>query len=88
MDEQKDQEESKDQFDWQLMQFFTKIIRTVFIGMFWMLINIFFGLYLGFGVPEESTPIRMTIFYGWFVLSLGAYIYFLWRVWRRKMPPP
>ena len=88
MDEQKDQEEKKDQFDWQLMLFFVKIIRTVFLGMFWMLINMFLGLYLGFGVPEESTPLRMWLFYGWLILSLAAYIYFMGRIWRRKMPPP
>ena len=69
MDEQKDQEEKKDQFDWQLMLFFVKIIRTVFLGMFWMLINMFLGLYLGFGVPEESTPLRMWLFYGWRILE-------------------
>ncbi len=81
-------EEQKGNFDWQLLQFFIKIIRTVFIGLFWMLINIFLGLYLGFGVPEESTPLRMTLFYSWLGLSLAGYIYFIWRTWRRKMPPP
>lgn len=82
------EEEPKDNFDWQLLQFFVKIIRTVFTGLFWMMINIFWGLYLGFAIPEESTPLRMFFFYTWFVLSLAAYIYYVWRLWRRKMPPP
>ncbi len=82
------EEEPKDNFDWQLLQFFFKIARTVFVGLFWMLINIFFGLYLGFAVPEESTPLRMFLFYTWLVLSLAAFIYYTWRTWRRKMPPP
>lgn len=82
------EEEPKDNLDWQLLQFFIKIVRTVFVGLFWMLVNIFFGLYLGFAVPEESTPLRMLLFYTWLVLSLAAFIYYIWRMWRRKMPPP
>lgn len=78
----------EDNPDWQLLQFFKKIMRTVFTGLLWMLINIFLGLYLGFGVPENSTPLRMILFYIWLALSLTAFIYFIWRTWRRKMPPP
>lgn len=75
-------------FDWKLLQFFIKIIRTVFVGLFWMMINIFFGLYLGFGVPEESTPARLTGFYIWFGLSLAGYILLIWKTWQKKEPPP
>ena len=42
MDEQKDQEEKKDQFDWQLMLFFVKIIRTVFLHVPCVLISLFY----------------------------------------------
>lgn len=82
------EEEPRDNFDWQLMQFFLKIARTVFTGMCWMLVNIFFGLYLGYADPETSTPLKMVLFYAWLLLSLGGFIYYIWRVWRRKMPPP
>lgn len=75
-------------FDMGLLQFFIKIIRTVFIGLFWMMINIFIGLYLGFAVPAESTPGRLIFFYSWFVITLAAYIYLMWRMWRKKMPAP
>lgn len=81
-------DEPNENFDWKLLQFFVKIIRTVFIFLFWMLINIFFGLYLGFGVPDESTPARLAGFYSWFGLSLAGYLYLVWRMWRKKMPPP
>ncbi|SIO46333.1 hypothetical protein [Chitinophaga niabensis] len=82
------EEEPKDNFDWKLLQFFVKIVRTIFIGLILMMIDIFTGMYLGFGIPEESTPTRLTLFYIWFGLSMGAYIYFLWRLWRKKMPAP
>ena len=82
------EDDSRNQFDWQLFQFFVKIMRTVFYGMFWLMINIFFGLYRGFADPETSTPLAMGIFYTWLVLSAVGFVYMLWRLWRKKMPPP
>lgn len=81
-------DDSRNSFDWQLFQFFVKIMRTVFYGMFWMMFNVFFGLYLGWADPETSTPLLMGIFYTWLVLSAVGFIYVLWRIWRKKMPPP
>jgi membrane protein DedA with SNARE-associated domain len=83
--------ETEDQqapFDMDLLRFLIKIMRTLFLGFFWMLINVFLGLFLGFAVPDESTPGRMLFFYSWLVLTLAAYLYVVWRWWRKKMPPP
>jgi membrane protein DedA with SNARE-associated domain len=57
----------------------------MFLGFFWMLINVFLGLFLGFAVPDESTPGRMIFFYTWAVLTLAAYVYVVWRWWRKKI---
>ncbi|HVI48291.1 MAG TPA: hypothetical protein VM802_25710 [Chitinophaga sp.] len=84
--EQKNEDPNK--LDRELFFFLIKIMRTIFVGMFWMLINVFLGLYLGFAVPEESTKGRMIFFYSWFVLSLAAYLYMMWRYWRKKMDAP
>lgn len=81
-------DESRNESDYQVLLFLIKIMRTVFYGMFWLMINIFFGLYLGFAIPEESTPLRLGGFYTWLVLSAVGFVYLLWRMWRRKMPPP
>ncbi|WP_143308611.1 hypothetical protein [Chitinophaga vietnamensis] len=86
--EQSTPPEQRNNIDMDLVMFFIKIIRTIFLGLIWMLINIFLGLYLGFGVPEESTPGRMIFFYTWFTISLGAYLYLVWRMWRKKMKAP
>lgn len=82
------EDDSRKPFDWELFQFFVKIIRTVSYSMFWLMINIFFGLYLGFADPETSTPLGRGIFYTWLALSAVAFVYLLWRMWRKKMPPP
>jgi hypothetical protein len=81
-------EKDPNQMDYDLFNFLIKIMRTMFIGLFWMLINVFLGLYLGFAEPEASTPGRMIFFYSWFVISLSAYIYLTWRMWRKKMDAP
>ncbi|MBV8254631.1 MAG: hypothetical protein JO154_18665 [Chitinophaga sp.] len=78
----------KPPFDMDLLKYFIKIMRTVVVGFFWMMINVFLGLYLGFGVPEESTPGRMLFFYPWLIISLAALIYFFWRMWRKKEKEP
>ncbi|MCW3462371.1 hypothetical protein [Chitinophaga nivalis] len=87
-EEQEQPPEDPNKMDYELFSFLIKIMRTIFIGMFWMLINIFLGLYLGFGVPAESTPGRLFFFYTWMTLTLIAYIYFIWRLWRKKMSAP
>ncbi|QJB34398.1 hypothetical protein HF324_24965 [Chitinophaga oryzae] len=77
-----------DKLDRDLFWFLIKIMRTIFVGFFWMFFNVFLGLFLGFAVPEESTPGRMIFFYSWFVLSLAGYLYMIWRFWRKKMDRP
>jgi len=89
MEEPKKTEDTKEPImNVELVMYFVKIVRTLFLGLFWMLVNVFLGLFLGFGVPDESTPGRMIFFYSWLVLTLAGYIYIVWRWWRRKMPPP
>ncbi|WP_291908428.1 hypothetical protein [Chitinophaga sp. CB10] len=81
-------QEEKPPFDLELLMYFIKIIRTVFVGLFWMLVNIFLGLYLGFAVPEESTPGRLIFFYAWLIFSLTLFIYYIWKMWRKKEKAP
>ena len=78
--------DEKEPFDTGIVAYFVRIMRTIFIGFFWGVINIFLGLYLGFAIPEESTPGRMIFFYSWFVISLGAYLYLVYRMWKKKKP--
>ncbi|GAA3946914.1 hypothetical protein GO495_27180 [Chitinophaga oryziterrae] len=84
--ESPEQHDQKEPFDMGIVAYFVRIMRTLFIGFFWMMINVFFGLYLGFAVPEESTPGRMIFFYSWFVISLAGYLYLVYRLWRKKAP--
>lgn len=84
--ESPEQYDQKEPFDTGIVAYFVRIMRTIFIGFFWGIINIFLGLYLGFAIPEESTPGRMVFFYSWFVISLSAYLYLVYRMWKKKKP--
>jgi hypothetical protein len=84
--ESPEQHDRKEPFDMGIVAYFVRIMRTLFIGFFWMLVNAFLGIYLGLGIPEESTPTRMICFYSWFVISLGAYLYLVYRLWRKNAP--
>ncbi|KAA2245038.1 hypothetical protein F0L74_03500 [Chitinophaga agrisoli] len=88
MEEPNKTEDRKEPLNMELVMYFVKIMRTLFLGFFWMLINVFLGLFLGLAIPEESTPGRMIFFYSWLVITLAGYIYIVWRWWRKKMPPP
>lgn len=82
MENQEPQQDRKEPFDMRIVNYFVRIMRTVFLGFFWMLINVFLGLYLGFAVPEESTRGRMIFFYTFLVLSLAGYLFIVRKMWR------
>lgn len=82
-----EQQDRKEPFDTGIVMYFVKIMRTLFLWFFWMMINVFLGLYLGFAIPEASTPGRMIFFYSWFVISLAGYLYIVYRMWKKKTPP-
>jgi len=87
-EDQEEQPSEEYKLNMQLVSFFVRIMRTIFLGFFLMMVDVFIGLFLGFAVPAESTMGRMIFFYSWFTITLAAYIYFVWRMWRKKMPVP
>lgn len=84
MENQEPQQDRKEPFDMRIVYYFVRIMRTVFLGFFWMLMNVFLGLYLGFAVPEASTPGRMIFFYIFLVLSLAGYLFIVRKMWRNN----
>lgn len=79
-------QDEKSPFDMRIVQYFVRIMRTVFLFFFWMMVNVFLGLYLGFAIPEESTPGRMIFFYSWLVLSLAGFLFIIVKIWRKNGP--
>lgn len=83
MESEEPQQDQKEPVDMRIIFYFVRIMRTVFLGFFMLMTNVFWGLYLGFAIPEESSPGRMIFFYSWLLLSLGGYLYFIVRMWRK-----
>jgi uncharacterized YccA/Bax inhibitor family protein len=76
--------DEKEPLDMRIISYFVRIMRTMFLGFFWMIINVFLGLFLGFAIPEESTPGRMIFFYSWMAVTLAGYLYVVRRMWRKN----
>lgn len=82
--QQPPQGDQKEGMDMRIIYYFVRIVRTVFLFLFWGIINVFLGLYLGFAIPEESTPGRMIFFYSWAVITLAIYLYIVVKMWRKQ----
>ncbi|GAB4093269.1 hypothetical protein [Flaviaesturariibacter terrae] len=70
-------------FDPEARRYLKKVLNTIFVGIFWLLFVVLFGLYLGWGIPFGGRVDGFNIaFYCLFALSLAALIRFFWRTWR------
>lgn len=61
-----------------------RTLMTVSLGSLWLLINSTLGLMLGGFFFEGRPGIWNYLFYAWFLLSLGALIWYFIKIWKRK----
>ena len=71
--------------DPEIKKYFRQIVNSVSVGSFWLLILMLFGLYFRFGIVENGLSVGNIVFYIFFLVSLVAYIYFLYKVWRKSV---
>ncbi|MCO5238335.1 MAG: hypothetical protein M9933_18920 [Chitinophagaceae bacterium] len=67
----------------ELRRLLTKTLRIIVSIVSWAIINSFFGLYLEWAVIMGHFNTFNAVFYTWFVISLAALIYFLYRTGRK-----
>jgi hypothetical protein len=60
-----------------------KVLKTVSAGMLFLLFHMTVGIYLNWGFFEGSIGIGNIFYYLFFLASLGGFIYYLLRVWRK-----
>jgi hypothetical protein len=60
-----------------------KVLKTVSAGMLFLLFHMTVGIYLNWGFFEGSIGIGNIVYYLFFLASLGGFIYYLLRVWRK-----
>ncbi|KIC94807.1 hypothetical protein [Flavihumibacter solisilvae] len=63
-----------------------RTLMTVSLGSLWLLINSTFGLMFGWFFFDVVPTLGNYIFYAWFLLSLGALVWYFIRLWKKKFP--
>lgn len=71
--------------DPKLVQYLKRIVKTIFVGLLWMAINVRLGVMGGYAFAEGDLKISNIIFYIWFVISLAALLFFFYKVWNKPL---
>lgn len=69
--------------DPEVTKYFKKIIRSLFAGLMWLIINITGGIYYGLAFRESYSRIVNILFYAWLAASLALLLWYYYRVWRK-----
>ena len=64
--------------------FLIKIANTLFMFLFWMMINSTAGIYFGYAFPEGGISIGNIIFYIFCIGSFMLLIRYYLRIWKEK----
>jgi len=62
---------------------FKKVGYSFFAGLLWLLVNVTAGIYFRLAIIEKGLAWFNMVFYGWFVVSIGLLVYYLYRTWGR-----
>ncbi|MFZ1529408.1 MAG: hypothetical protein WAT19_11680 [Ferruginibacter sp.] len=62
--------------------FFIKIVNSIAIVLLWMIANVFFGIYMGFGFFEGSPSLKNIIYYLIFLITLYLLLRYLVKKWK------
>lgn len=62
--------------------FLVRIVQTISIVMLWMLVNVFIGIYKGFGFFDTAPNWKNYLFYIFFLASGVALVVHLRRKWK------
>ena len=66
-------------------QYLIRILNTLSIGVLWMAINSTLGIMYDFAFVHEKISIGNILFYIWFILSLGAFLWWVIRLWSKPI---
>lgn len=70
----------------EVRDFLKRIVRSLFLGLFWLILNMTMGIYFGLLFIEDRISIGNIIFYIFFTGSLAALIWFYYKTWRKRFP--
>lgn len=70
----------------EVKDFLNRVVRSLFLGLFWLLINMTLGIYFGLLFIDKQISLGNIIFYIFALLSLAGLIRFYYRTWSKKFP--
>ncbi len=71
-------------FDPETTAYLKRILNTVFIGLFWMMAQVVFGIVLEYGFIGNKISIANIMYYSICIITLAALIYYFIKVWSKK----
>jgi hypothetical protein len=84
--EKKKQDHTMSSLEPEVQDFLKRIVSSLFIGLFWLIVNMTLGIYFGLLFVGESISIGNIIFYIFLLSSLGLLIRFYYKTWKKKFP--
>lgn len=64
-----------------LLQYLNRIMRTIGLVVFWMSINVAFGIMWGYAFIEKHWQLGNVLFYIFLLTSLAGLLYVLYKIW-------
>ena len=65
--------------------FFIRVLYSLTVGLIWMIVNMWAGIYMGWLFFEGNPKTGNVIFYSFMVISLGFLIWYYVRLWKGKL---
>lgn len=66
-------------------KYLIRILNTLSLGLVWLVLNSTFGIMYDYGFIHDHVRLGNIIFYIWLLLSLGAYVWWLVKVWSQPI---
>ncbi len=64
-------------------KYLLKVLNSLSFGALWLIINIWLGIYLGFGITNGRFNFSNILYYAWFALSLCLLIWYYYSKWKK-----
>jgi hypothetical protein len=68
----------------EMRAFLLRILYTLTMGLIWMIINVWAGIYMGWLFFEGNMKTGNVIFYSFMVISLGFLVWYYVKLWKGK----
>ncbi|HYE55848.1 MAG TPA: hypothetical protein VD996_13440 [Chitinophagaceae bacterium] len=69
----------------EVRSFFVRILYSLTMGLMWMVVNMWAGIYMGWFFFENNMKTGNIIFYSFLILSFAALIWYYVKLWRGKI---